>query len=88
MPAVKTLNPDEAQAILEGYPNELEGQAIALDAFYRQRRCPRCTGECRKETILGHAFSDKDLLVPRSCLRCLGCHLLFDPHSDLVLEQG
>src|ERR1700722_4852822 len=84
----KPLDPTLARKAIEGYQNELEPQRKALEVFYRQFRCLRCKSECRKETVSGHTFSDVDTLVPRSCLRCLSCACLFDPHSGLLLKMG
>lgn len=82
------MDPTLAAKLVEGYQNELEPQRKALEALYRNCRCPKCKGACRKEFVSGHVFADPSILVPRSCLRCLTCDLLFDPHSDLVLEMG
>lgn len=73
---------------IEGYENALAPEEKALEAFYRQFKCIRCGGAMRRENVAGHVFSDPDVLVPRSCLRCLDCQLLFDPHSGLVVEAG
>lgn len=82
------LDPETAWRLIEGYQNELAPEQLALEAFYRQFRCLRCKAECRKETSLGHAFSDPNTLVPRSLLRCLECEMLFDPHTGLILQMG
>jgi len=84
----KEMDPALILKAIEGYQNELAPQNIALEAFYRQFRCKKCGNECRKEIVSGHVFSDPDTLVPRSCLRCLSCRCLFDPHSGLLLELG
>lgn len=84
----KEMDPELARKAVEGYENELAPQAKALEAFYRQFRCKKCGSPCQKETVRGHAFSDPDTLVPRSCLRCASCKCLFDPHTGLVLEMG
>jgi hypothetical protein len=83
----KEMDPDLARKAIEGYENELLPQATALDAFYRQFRCKQCGSACRKEAVRGHVFGG-DSLVPRSCLRCLSCSCLFDPHSGLLLDRG
>jgi hypothetical protein len=88
MPHFKELDPVLAAKTIEGYTNELAPEAKTLDAFYRQFRCQHCGGACQKETVPTHAFSDPDTLVPRSCLRCTVCKILFDPHSGLLLEGG
>lgn len=88
MPAFKTMDPALARKLVEGYQNELEPQRKALEAFYRQCRCPKCKGTCRREFVPGHSFADPDTFVARSCLRCTTCDCLFDPHSNLVLEMG
>jgi hypothetical protein len=82
------MDPVLARKLIEGYQNELEPQRKALEAFYRQSRCPKCTGTCQRAYVPGHAFADPDTLVPRSCLRCQTCDCLFDPHSNIVLELG
>lgn len=84
----KPMDPALARKLIEGYHNELEPERKSLDAFYRQFRCKKCGSECRKEMVPGHVFADPNVLVPRSCLRCLKCDLLFDPHSNLVVEWG
>lgn len=84
----KPMDPELAHKAIEGYQDVLTPQKTALDAFYRQFRCKRCGSECRKEQVRGHVFADADTLVPRSCLRCLTCSCLFDPHSGLLLEMG
>lgn len=86
--AVVELDPLLAWKAIEGYQNELGPEQRTLDAFYRQFRCPRCKGPCRKETLLHHAFADPDTLSPRSVLRCTLCEALFDPHSGIRLEMG
>ena len=87
MPIVE-LDPVLAWKAIEGFENELDAEQKGLDAFYRQFRCKRCGGSCRKELVANHAFKDPEVLVPRSCLRCLSCNCLFDPHSGLVVELG
>lgn len=87
MPFIEA-DPELMLKAIEGYQNELGPEKERLDAFYRQFRCKRCGGSCRKETIRGHCFSDPSTLVPRAVLRCLGCSFLFDPHSGLALEMG
>lgn len=87
MPIVE-LDPLLAWKAIEGYQNELGPEQKALEAFYRQFRCPRCGSGCRRETLLNHAFADPDTLGPRSVLRCNQCSALFDPHSGIRLEMG
>ena len=87
MPFVE-MDPQLIWKAIEGYQNELAPEQKALDAFYRQFRCPACGGNCRKECIPKHAFADPGTLVPRSVLRCLSCTALFDPHSGIRLEMG
>lgn len=82
------MDPTLAAKAIEGYENVLQPESAALDAFYRQFRCPRCQNYCHKETVRGHVFSDANTLSPRSCLRCNVCDCLFDPHSGLLLERG
>lgn len=82
----KPMDPELARKAIEGYQNELAPQSKALDAFYRQFRCLRCKSTCQKENVPGHVFSDPDVLVPRSCLRCTACQCLFDPHSGLIVD--
>jgi hypothetical protein len=82
------LDPALAWKAIEGYQNELSSEQKALDAFYRQFRCKRCSGPVMKELVPSHAFADPDTLVPRSCLRCQFCRCLFDPHTGLVIEMG
>lgn len=85
----KELDPELAWKSIEGYQNELVPEQRALDSFYRQFKCPRCGGNCRKETLNAvHAFADPETLVPRSVLRCLSCDCLFDPHTGIRLEMG
>jgi hypothetical protein len=82
------MDPQLIWKAIEGYQNELAPAQKALDAFYRQHRCPRCKSECRKELLANHAFADPTSLVPRAVLRCLSCEALFDPHSGIRLEMG
>jgi uncharacterized protein with PIN domain len=82
----KEMDPALALKAIEGFENVLEPEAKAQEAFYRQFRCKRCGGQCRKEMVRGHVFSDPQTMVPRSCLRCPSCDILYDPHSDLVVE--
>ncbi len=85
----KELDPELAWKAIEGYTNELAPEQKALDAFYRQFKCPRCGGNCGKETLNAtHAFADASTIVPRSVLRCLSCKCLFDPHTGIRLEMG
>jgi hypothetical protein len=85
---MKTLDPDVARALLEGFTDELTPQRKTLDAFYRQFKCLRCQGAVQRETVPGHAFSDPDTLVARSILRCAECDFVFDPHTGLALNLG
>ncbi|NDC42999.1 MAG: hypothetical protein EBZ77_15855 [Chitinophagia bacterium] len=87
MPFVE-LDPLLAWKAIEGYQNELATEQRSLDAFYRQFRCQRCNGPCRRETLLNHAFADPGTLTPRSVMRCELCEALFDPHSGIRLEMG
>jgi hypothetical protein len=82
------MDPELAMKVIEGYTDELAPEQKALDAFYRQHRCPKCGGACRKEVSSNHVFSDPNVLVGRSLLRCLTCEALFDPHSGVRLEMG
>jgi len=82
------LDPTLAWKAIEGYQNELAPEQKALEAFYRQFKCQRCDGDCRREMTTSHAFSDPGTLVPRSLLRCLRCSCLFDPHTGIRLEMG
>jgi len=82
------MDPELIKKAIEGYEDALTPAARRLEAFYRQFKCPHCGGDCSKETVVGHAFSDPDSLVPRSVLRCDQCSLLFDPHSKIVLERA
>jgi len=91
--AVEELDPVLAWKAIEGYTNELDGEARKLEAFYRQfPECPRCNGAFRKEFQTGpnggHAFADKETLLPRALLRCATCNFLLDPHSGVVVELG
>lgn len=82
------LDPELAWKAIEGYQNELDPEQKALDAFYRQFRCKRCSGPVRKEYLTQHAFSDAETMGPRACLRCTLCKCLFDPHNGVILELG
>jgi len=90
MPIYQEMDPELVWKLIEGYQNELDPEAKKLDAFYRQFKCPRCRGNCRKEIHAGpdggHAFSDPETLVARALLRCLLCSCLFDPHTGMILE--
>lgn len=89
MPPIKELDPELAWKAIEGFTNELAPEQKTLDAFYRQFTCKLCGSPCRKETLNSrHAFSDPDVLVPRSVLRCTLCTCLFDPHTGILLERG
>lgn len=79
------MDPELVRKAIEGYDNELSGEKIKQDAFYRQFRCLNCRAECQREVVPGHAFTEGELLA-RSVLRCKRCGLVFDPHSGLVLE--
>jgi len=83
------MDPELAAKAIEGYEDALAPEKTALDAFYRQFRCKRCGGTCRKETVRGHVFAEgTGTLNPRAALRCLTCSCLFDPHSGLLIETG
>lgn len=86
--AIVEMNPDLILRAIEGYRDELTPETKALDAFYRQFRCPNCDLPMQKEFMKKHAFSDPDTLVPRALLRCSGCKLLMDPHTGIRLENG
>jgi hypothetical protein len=82
------MDPELAQKAIEGYQNELAPEQLKLEAFYRQFRCQRCKGQCRKEYNSQHAFADPDSLIPRALLRCTECEALFDPFNGLLIERG
>lgn len=88
MPFIE-MDPELVLKAIEGYENELAGEAAKLEAFYRQFTCKRCGSRLlNKEVTVAHAFADDSTLVPRSLLRCQTCGFLFDPHSGLTLEIG
>lgn len=89
-PTYKEMDPDLLEHLLEGYEDELTGEARKQEAFYRQFRCPRCGGECEKHFLgVGHSFSStSDTYLPRSGLKCKLCECVFDPHSDLIVGLG
>lgn len=93
MPFIE-LDPEVAWRAIEGYQNELAAENTKFEAFYRQLRCPRCGGSCRKEFNAAHAFADPNTMIPRALLRCLECSCLFDPHvltpsgQPIIVELG
>jgi|HubBroStandDraft_1064217.scaffolds.fasta_scaffold304657_2 hypothetical protein len=82
------MDPADVLKAIAGYQNELDPERKALDAFYRQFKCKRCSGDVVKEYAVKHAFNDPDTLNPRALLRCTRCKCLFDPHSGVILELG
>lgn len=83
------LDPEVARQALEGYVDELDAEARELDKFYAAFKCPRgCSGSLHREIDGRHAFSDPNVLVPRSMLRCKVCGYLIEPHSRVVLDSG
>ena len=85
----KPMDPKLAAKAIEGYTNVLASESRMLEAFYRQFRCLECKRECQKEAVAGHTFDQTgETLVARSCLRCIYCRCLFDPHTGLILERG
>jgi hypothetical protein len=85
----KPMDPELALKAIEGYEDVLAPERTALESFYRQFRCKKCGGACRKEMVKGHVFAEgTGVLNPRAALRCLTCSCLFDPHSGLLLEIG
>lgn len=87
MSVVKEIDPELAWKLIEGYEDELEPESKALDAFYRQVRCPRCKEPMHKEYDTRHVFSDPDTMNPRALLRC-ECGLLLEPHTNVILDSG
>jgi hypothetical protein len=83
----KPADPELMLKAIEGYEDILAPEKATLDSFYRQFKCKRCGGNCRKEMVAGHVF-DSSTMNPRCVLRCLACELLFDPHSGILLELG
>lgn len=88
MSVYQELDPELAWKLIEGYENDLAAEAKGLDAFYRQFRCPRCSGQLIKEFDGRHAFSDPSTMNARALLRCPTCRYLTDPHTNIVLESG
>jgi hypothetical protein len=88
MTVYKPMDPQIAWKAIEGYTDELTGEARKHEAFYRQFSCPRGCGRLQKEIDPKHTFSDPETLVGRSLLRCANCRYLVDPFSNLVLESG
>jgi len=89
MPAFKEMDPELVTKLLEGYENELGPATTKLEAFYRQFKCPKCSGHMNKHFIsVQHAFGDEELPIPRSGLKCLTCDLIVDPHSGILLGLG
>lgn len=88
MPVYKPMDPQLVWKLVEGYQDELGGEAKKQDAFYRQFSCPRGCGKLQKEFSMPHVFSDDQSLTARALLRCQNCRYLVDPHTNLVLESG
>lgn len=88
MSVYRTLDPEVAWKLIEGYEDVLSGEARKFDTFYRQFNCPRCKETLVKEFDSRHAFSDPNTLIPRALLRCQGCGFLVDPHTNVVLNSG
>jgi hypothetical protein len=83
------IDPEIAQAAIEGYESAFDGEQKKLDAFYRQFICPSCKSpSLAKRFNAGHAFSDPSCLIARATLVCNECKCQFDPHSGLILELG
>lgn len=93
MPIIE-MDPELARRAIEGFENELDGDAAKLEALYRQFKCPRCDGPWQKEFMREHAFADPGHLVARAVLRCRICRCLFNPHVldgkgvPMILELG
>lgn len=89
-PRFVELDPAEVRRLLAGHPDELSGEKLKMDAYYRQHQCPRCGGKCDR-AFLGehHAFAkDSGWLLPRSGLKCCLCDCVFDPHSGVIVSLG
>lgn len=89
MATYKELDPEVARRAIEGFEDELDAEAKALDEFYSKFKCPRgCYNKLQREIDGRHAFADPGTLVPRSLLRCRTCGYLVEPHSGTILESG
>lgn len=82
------LDPEVARKAIEGFEDVLTEEGQKLDALYRSFTCPRGCGSLHRETDSRHAFSDPDMLVARSLLRCSNCGYLIEPHTRVVIESG
>jgi len=88
MPYVE-LDPEIAQAAIEGHENILRAEEEKAEAFYRQFICPSCKGgSLARRMHPQHAFADPGWLIARATLVCNQCGCHFDPHTGIILAMG
>lgn len=82
------LDPEEVRKALEGQEDVLSGARDEQNAFYASKTCPRgCGAEMVREHISQkHTYVQGELL-PRWGLRCVACHTLIDPYTDIIVSR-
>lgn len=89
MPTYKEMSEEALLLAIEGYQDELAPAKRVQDAFYRNCRCPRCSGECDAIFLsITHSLPREGELVHRSGLKCRLCEAVFDPHSNIIVSLG
>lgn len=82
-----TMDPEVAAKAIEGIDDELSPALKKEEAFKRQfSKCRRCGGDMVDHWV-SHEFAYAgNSIIPRTALECTNCKMVYDPHSDLVLE--
>ena len=86
-----TLDPDEAQKALVGFPDVLTGDARKAAAVYAAHsRCKNGCGHTMVQEYGGteFAFADPDIHVPRCIMRCSVCGFAINPFDGMVIAAG
>jgi hypothetical protein len=81
----KTMDPDVAWKLLEGHKDILTPAAEQRTSIYKNITCPSC-GSRKMQPQIKPVRDDE--VVPYHHFLCKDCGCLYDPRSNLVLNEG
>ncbi len=86
MPHIEEMDPELIAKLIEGMEDAVGPVVAAKDEVYAGKRCPRCSGQCRKK---GGSLQELiDEFPPRFNLECLACGCEFSPASGVIYAMG
>ena len=83
--SIVEMNPDDVLKILEGYDDVLTDEVEKRAQLYKNVACP-CCGSADMRPV--PKATREGELVPYHHFRCEDCGCLYDPKSDLVIQDG